>query len=69
MSDNQQLLEVVYLTYYFKCLVQWVFQNQGISAERRNDDAAEDVLGVNSIPFFEIKIYMSYLSAMFTFIH
>ena len=27
------------------------------------------VLGVNSLPFFEIKIYMSYLSAMFTFIH
>ena len=28
------------------------FQNQGIGAERGNIDVAEDVLGVNSLPFF-----------------
>ena len=31
------------------------FQNQGISAERRDVDAAEDVLGVNSLSFFRNK--------------
>ena len=31
------------------------FQNQGISAERRDVNAAEDVLGVNSLPFFQNK--------------
>ena len=28
------------------------FQNQGIGAERRDIDVAEDVLGLNSLPFF-----------------
>ena len=31
------------------------FQNQGISAERRDFDAAEDVLGVSSLSFFRNK--------------
>ena len=31
------------------------FQNQGAGAERRNIDVAEDVLGVDSLPFFRNK--------------
>ena len=69
MSDDQWLLQVVYLTYYFICLIQMGFQNQGISAERHDVDVAEDILGVNSLPFFRNRIYVSYLSTMFTFIH
>ena len=45
------------------------FQNQGISPERHDVDVAEDILGVNSLPFFRNRIYVSYLSTMFTFIH
>ena len=31
------------------------FQNQGVGAERRNIGVAEDVLGVDSLPFFRNK--------------
>ena len=31
------------------------FQNQGIGEERRDIDVTEDILGVNSLPFFRNK--------------
>ena len=43
MSNNQQLPGTV------------GFRNQGISAERCAVHASEDVLGVNSLPFFRNK--------------
>ena len=44
------------------------FQNQGTSVERRYVNVAEDV-EVISLLFFQNKDYMSYLRAIFTFIH